>query len=157
MIRNVNIPAAYAAKHADEKSHARHVPVEVIAIAYFVILLLAGVLLVWQPAKIAQMNERISQLESTLQDLKLRNEDLKKAVAARESLQYVEFEARNRLGMVDPNQVQTIRVPPENSSGIGYVASVPTKQSQGRSGIFGIIDRIAQIFGAREVTAKGKK
>ncbi len=44
---------------------------------YFCLVVLAGGALVWQPAKVAQMNERISALEADLQDLRLQSEFLK--------------------------------------------------------------------------------
>ncbi|HHW26891.1 MAG TPA: septum formation initiator family protein [Firmicutes bacterium] len=131
------------------------VPVEILGLLYFIIILGAGLLLVWQPAKVAEITSQINKLEATLQDVKLRNEDLKKTVAAMESLSYIEAEARNRLGMVDPTEVRTceiLEVTPAMGPGISVASNAEPKQT----GIMAVWARITQIFGSREAIAKGK-
>jgi len=131
------------------------VPVEVLGLLYFIVILGAGLLLVWQPAKVAQVTSQINKLEATLQDLKLRNEDLKKTVAAMESLSYIEAEARNRLGMVDPTDVRTceiLEVGPSTEPGISIASGAEPKET----GIMSLLARITQIFGSKEAIAKGQ-
>ncbi|HHX27766.1 MAG: FtsB family cell division protein [Bacillota bacterium] len=132
----------------------RSVPLEVFGMAYFLIIVMAGSLLVLQPARVAQINETVALKERELQSLKLRNEDLKKAVAYVESLEFIESEARGTLGMVDPGDVKALEVPAERESSF-VLASVEPKSE--RSGILSLIGRIAQIFGVKEATAKGQR
>jgi cell division protein FtsB len=130
-------------------------PVEVLGLLYFMVILGAGLVLVWQPARVAQHTSEINKLEAVLKDLKLRNEDLKKTVAGMESLRYVETQARERLGMVDPTDVRTcqiLEVAPREDSGITMASSAEPRQT----GIMSVLARIAQIFGSKEAIAKGQ-
>lgn len=132
----------------------RAMPLEFLGIAYFLLVVAAGGLLVMQPAQVAQIGESIATRERELQSLKLRNEDLKKTVAYVESLDFVEKEARTTLGMVDPGEVKALEVPlARQSSAVLASADSETKSS----GILSLIGRIAQIFGVREATAKGQR
>lgn len=132
----------------------RAVPLEVIGIAYFLLIVIAGGLLVMQPARVAQIGERIAARERELQSLKLRNEDLKRTVAYVESLEFVEKEARTTLGMVDPGEVKALPIPSVQQSSVLLAGSFDEPES---GGILSLIGRIAQIFGVREATAKGTK
>lgn len=123
-------------------------------IMYFLIFVSAGCLLVWQPAQITAMNDRIAVLEKQLQELKIRNEDLKRQVSAMESLTYVEKEARTRLGMVDAGEVRSFAVElPQTPTQTNASASVNPKENV----IQAALGRIAKIFGAKEATAKGRQ
>jgi cell division protein FtsB len=129
-------------------------PVELLGLLYFVVILGAGLVLVWQPARVAQVTSEINKLENTLKDLKLRNEDLKKTVAGMESLGYVESQARERLGMVDPTDIRTcqiLEVAPSKEVGVTVASGAEPKQT----GIMSVLARIAQIFGSKEAIAKG--
>ena len=158
MIRDIEMQAAYlpagpAARERHRRIFREGLPIEFLGILYFIMIVLAGVVLVWQPARVAEMNERIAGLEATLQGLRMRNESLKQAVTGVESLDYVEKEARTRLGMVFPEEVRTFSVT-ETVRESATVASLPKDETK-TGGIFGLIGRIAQIFGVREAIAKG--
>jgi cell division protein FtsB len=127
---------------------------EFFGVIYFCLVILAGGILVWQPARVAQMNEQISRLETRLQDLRMQSESLKKTVSAIESLDYVEKEAKTRLGMVSPAEVRTFAI--TESSASMQVASLPEEEVK-EGGILSLFSRIAQIFGAREAIAKGQR
>ena len=127
---------------------------EVIGIAYFLLIVIAGGLLVMQPARVAQIGERIAARERELQSLSFRNEDLKRTVAYVESLEFVEKEARTTLGMVDPGEVKALPIPSVQQSSVLLAGSFDEPES---GGILSLIGRIAQIFGVREATAKGTK
>ncbi|MEX0974090.1 MAG: septum formation initiator family protein [Bacillota bacterium] len=128
---------------------------EFFGVLYFCLVILAGGILVWQPARVAQMNEQITRLDAELQDLRMQSESLKKTVSAIESLGYVEKEAKTRLGMVSPQEVRTFSLS-ENANESLEIASLP-KEEVKTGGIFSLFGRIAQIFGAREATAKGQR
>lgn len=134
-------------------ARAINVPIELLGIAYFVLLVTVGVILVWQPARMTQVNAIASQLQKDLQDLRLRNEDLKKTVAKLESLSFVEKEAKERLGMVVPTEVRTCPVS-QNVSLAAFDAEQNTSADKREStGIRSLIARITGIFGTKEVTA----
>ncbi|HHY75213.1 MAG TPA: hypothetical protein GX500_00350 [Firmicutes bacterium] len=135
------------------RQHARSMPLEVVGIVYFLMAVLAGCLLVLQPARVAQYNEMIAIKERELQALKLTNEDLKKAVSYAESLEFVEKEARTTLGMVDPEEVKALQVP-VTRAGMVFAGLEPAQEP---GGILSLIGRIAQIFGVKEATAKGSE
>ncbi|HHW17688.1 MAG TPA: septum formation initiator family protein [Firmicutes bacterium] len=137
-----------------EAGSRKVLPLEVFGLIYLAILVTAGILLVWQPARTAQMNEEINRLEAQLQDLKMRNEDLKKKVAMLESLSYVEQEARGRLGMVDPKEVKVLALVEDMPEA---TTAAVDKKDQEKSGIFSFLARIAEIFGAKEAVAKGQR
>jgi cell division protein FtsB len=128
---------------------------EFFGIVYFLLVVLAGGILVWQPARVAEMNQQMAVLDSTLQGLKMQSEALRKTVSGIESLDYVEKEARTRLGMVSPGEVRTFSVS-ESSREIVSVASLPKVEPK-TGGILSLLGRIAQIFGVREATAKGQR
>lgn len=130
-------------------------PMEFFGVLYFCLVVLAGGILVWQPARVAQMNQQMAKLEATLQDLRMQSESLKKTVSAIESLDYVEREARTRLGMVSPTEVRTFAMT-ETAAPSMQLASLPQEQVKS-GGILSLFGRIAQIFGAREATAKGQR
>lgn len=138
-----------------DRATRQGLPVEFFGVLYFCLLVLAGGILVWQPAKVAQMNQQMAKLEATLQDLRMQSESLKKTVAAIESLDYVEKEARTRLGMVSPTEVRTFAMT-ETAAPSMQLASLPQEQVKS-GGILSLFGRIAQIFGAREATAKGQR
>ncbi len=159
MIRDVQITCSPVSPVIRERRHRRAaregLPMEFFGIVYFCLVILAGGILVWQPAKVAQMNEQIAKLETTLQDLKMQSESLKKTVSAVESLDYVEKEAKARLGMVSPQEVRTFSIT-ESANAPLQVASLPKEEAK-NGGIFSLFGRIAQIFGAREAIAKGQR
>jgi cell division protein FtsB len=136
------------------RQRTRSVPLEILGITYFLLVVMAGSLLVLQPARVAQINEAIARSERELQSLKLKNEDLKKAVAYVESLDFVESEARGILGMVDPGDVKALEVPALRENPAIFASAEPKSEP---SGILSLIGRIAQIFGVKEATAKGQR
>ena len=147
-------PAARVRRHRVPREG---VPVELLGVAYLLVIVLAGGVLVWQPAHIAEMNQQIAELDSTLQELKMRSEALKKTVSTIESLDYVEREARTRLGMVSPGEIRTVSVPePGLTADAAKTASLPGDKLQ-TGGIMSLFGRIAQIFGVKEATAKGQR
>ncbi len=131
------------------------VPLEVLGIGYFLLLVLVGVALVWQPAKMTQVRQSATKLQAVLQDLKLRNEDLKKTVANMESLAYFETEARDRLGMVEPEQVKICEIP-EHLALAAYDTNASLADKDKPNGIRLLIARIAGIFNTNQATAKGE-
>jgi cell division protein FtsB len=162
MIRDAQIayaPARPARKRERRRARARAgregLPVELLGMLYFLLVVLAGGILVWQPARVAQVNERMAGLETSLQELRMRNESLKKSVSAIESLDYVEKEARTRLGMVSPQEVRTFSIT-ETAKEPVQVASLP-KEDTRTGGIFSLFGRIAQIFGVKQAIAKGQR
>ena len=164
MLRDLEMTARVGSGQAASSTRIRRqrtlrdgVPVEVLGVAYLLIVVLAGGALVWQPARIAQMNQQIAELDSTLRELKMRSEALKKTVSTIESLDYIEKEARSRFGMVSPEEVRTISVTESEVLSAASVAkNLPDEKSQ-TGGIMSLFGRIAQIFGVREATAKGKR
>lgn len=158
MIRDMhlNCASAPAVRERRQSRVARQgLPMEFFGVLYFCLVILAGGILVWQPARVAQMNEQITRLDAELQDLRMQSESLKKTVSAIESLDYVEKEAKTRLGMVSPQEVRTFSLS-ENANESLEIASLP-KEEVKTGGIFSLFGRIAQIFGAREATAKGQR
>lgn len=161
MIREVQIGCVQLvqARSARERRHGKAsregLPLEFFGIVYFLLVVLAGGILVWQPARVAEMNQQMAVLDSTLQGLKMQSEALRKTVSGIESLDYVEKEARTRLGMVSPGEVRTFSVS-ESSREIVSVASLPKVEPK-TGGILSLLGRIAQIFGVREATAKGQR
>lgn len=159
-MRNVEVTCvqpgqAWGARERRVRRDARDgLPMEVLGIVYFLLIVFAGGVLVWQPARIAEMNERIAELDSALQGLKMQSEALRKTVSGIESLEYVEREARTRLGMVSPEEVKTLSLS-EPSREAMRVASLPGEEPESR-GIMSLFGRIAQIFGVKEATAKGR-
>jgi len=163
MVRDVQImtmpPTCSGSRTRERRSQrvARQgLPMEFFGVLYFCLVILAGGILVWQPARVAQMNEQIGSLTATLQDLRMQSESLKKTVSAIESLDYVEEEARTRLGMVSPEEVRTFAVSESVLQGSYEVASLPQDETN-TGGILSLFGRIAQIFGARQATAKGQR
>lgn len=170
MVRNVEVmtaPLTYSGSSAYGGSPARErrpqraarqgLPMEFFGVLYFCLVILAGGILVWQPARVAQINEQIARLDATLQDLRMQSESLKKTVSAIESLDYVEEEARTRLGMVSPEEVRTFALTESVAeSSYAMAASLPQEETNA-GGILSLFGRIAQIFGAREATAKGQR
>jgi len=161
MIREVQIgcvqlvQARSARERRQRRASREGLPLEFFGIVYFLLVVLAGGILVWQPARVAEMNQQMAVLDSTLQGLKMQSEALRKTVSGIESLDYVEKEARTRLGMVSPGEVRTFSVS-ESSREIVSVASLPKVEPK-TGGILSLLGRIAQIFGVREATAKGQR
>ncbi len=130
-------------------------PLEVLGIGYFLLLVLVGVALVWQPAKMTQVGQSATELQATLQDLRLRYEDLKKTVANMESLAYFETEARERLGMVEPEQVRICEIP-EHLGLAAFDSNSSLADKDEPNGISLLIARIAGMFSINQATAKGE-
>jgi cell division protein FtsB len=155
-IASVPVQRARPARERRRRRASREgFPVEFFGVVYFLLVILAGGILVWQPARVAEMNQEIATLDSTLQNLKMQSEALRRTVSGIESLDYVEKEARARLGMVSPAEVRTFSVS-ESSKEITRVASLPKEQPKA-GGILSLFGRIAQIFGVKEATAKGQR
>jgi cell division protein FtsB len=130
--------------------------IEIVGLVYFLTVVIAGVILVYQPAQVALLNQEARCLERHLHDLKLRNEDLKKMVASMESLTFIEAQARNTLGMVEPEQVKSVVVnagPQEHqpASADNYAADEPAR------GIFAWLSRIAEFMKDSVAVAKGRQ
>ena len=139
-----------------EWSSKRTFSIEILGLIYFLTIVLAGVMLVYQPARVAHLNQEVRHLEKQLHDLKLRNEDLKKMVASMESLTYIEAQARTKLGMVEPEQVKSVIVatgPQEHqpARGESYATAEPTR------GILAWLSRIAEFMKDSVAVAKGKQ
>ncbi len=154
MIRNAEVYTGATTMPRERRSKARF-PMEVVGILYFLLLVGSGMLLVWQPARIAQVNDRVQNLECTLHELRLRNEDLKKTVAQVEALSYVEKAARDRLGMVDPSEIRTVSLP--DTSANSQESAVASGKDSQHGGIFSLYRRIAQILKSGEATAKERR
>lgn len=155
MIRNADVQASFLPARPAREHHRRAaregLPVEFLGMAYFLLLVLAGGILVWQPARIAQVNQRIASMEASLNDLRMHNESLKQTLSSMESLQYVEKEARTRLGMVSPDEVRTFALTETPTQTFAQAS----QEEPEAGGILGLLGRIAQIFGVREAVAKG--
>ena len=109
-----------------ELTSRRTISIQMVGLVYFIAVVIAGVILVYQPARVAHLNQEVRRLERQLHDLKLRNEDLKRTVASMESLTYIEAQARNVLGMVDPEQVKSVVVNTDpGSTGLPKKALMP--------------------------------
>ncbi len=140
-----------------ELNSRKAVSLEVFGVLYFAVIVAAGIMLVWQPARVASMNQELGRLEATLRDLKMRNEDLKRTVATMESLTFIEAQARDVLGMVDPVQVRALAVNTEymhlsTEEELGHI----TAMEPGQTGILGWINRIAQFMKNSIAVAKAK-
>ncbi len=158
MIRNAELPGSGpGAARRYRPTRASAVPLELLGIAYFVLMVALGVILVWQPARMTQVSAAASQLQKDLQDVRLRNEDLKKTVAKMESLSYVESEAKGRLGMVVPAEVRTCAVSQNVSLAAFDTGQNVVADKAEPAGIRSLIARIAGIFGTKEVTAGTKR
>lgn len=131
--------------------------IEVIGIIYFTIIVIAGVILVGQPAKIARLNQKAAQLTTQLQDLKLRNENLKRTVASMESLTYIETQARNDLGMKEPDQVRSVAINIEHERSDGSIDQNHLAVEKSSKGIYTWLDRIAEFMKHRIVVAKKRR
>jgi cell division protein FtsB len=137
-----------------ELTSIRTISIQMVGLVYFIAVVIAGVILVYQPARVAHLNQEVRRLERQLHDLKLRNEDLKRTVASMESLTYIEAQARNVLGMVDPEQVKSVVVntdpgehrPTEEGA---YAHAEPAQ------GILAWLNRIAEFMKQRIAVAKG--
>lgn len=155
MIRDAHVQASFLparpARERRRKAAREGLPMEFFGMIYFLLVVLAGGILVWQPARIAQVNQSIAALETKLDDLRMRNESLKQSLSRMESLDYVEKEARTRLGMVSPEEVRTFSL---TEAATQSFASAP-RQEPKAGGIMALIGRIAQIFGVKEAVAKG--
>lgn len=156
MVRRENL--TYGAAGACRRSRARSstFPLELAGILYLFTAVLFGILLVWQPASMANLSRRARELERQVEALRLENHDLKAEISRLESLTYVEYVARTRLGMVDPPEVKTAALVagyPATSSGPSQMQAAAEESS----GISGIIRRIAEILGGRWVEAGGLK
>ena len=140
-----------------ELNSRKAVSLEVFGVLYFAVIVAAGIMLVWQPARVASMNQELGRLEATLRDLKMRNEDLKRTVATMESLTFVEAQARDILGMVDPVQVRPLAVNTEDTPlSTEEELSHITAMEPGQTGILGWINRIAQFMKNSIAVAKAK-
>ncbi len=140
-----------------ELNSKKNLSLEVLGILYFVLIVTAGVILVCQPAKVARMSQEVRHLETKLRDLKLRNEDLKRMVATMESLTFVESQARDSLGMVDPEQVRSVAVNIETQSpDFPGEQNVDTAEKPAQ-GIFAWLNRIAEFMRNSIAVAKGRQ
>ncbi len=160
MIKNAEIPGVRRGSirgvpERGKRAKAGGVPLEILGIAYLIVMMAVGVILVAQPARVTQANARLGKLEAELHELRLRNENLKKTVAFMESLTFVESEARYKLGMVDPCEVRTFSIPAETYVACSDVDGIAGEDIEEVGGIRSLIARIAGIFGTREVIAKG--
>jgi len=133
-------------------------PLEAVGILYLGMAVLLGLMLVWQPANVADLAHRASDLEKQVDALKLENENLKAEVSRLESLSYVESVAKTRLGMVEPPEIKTATmVALDLGDSRASSEIVAEKTGRGPGGIMGILQRIAEIFGGRGVEAGGQK
>lgn len=156
MIRNLTIEAVPA--RARRRVRATGLPMEAIGILYLVVAVLFGLTLVWQPANLANLAHRARELERRVEALKVENHSLKAELSKLESLSYVEFVAKTKLGMVEPPEVKTAAVvafDTHDSSASSSTVAEATGRKPG--GIMGFIQRIAEIFGGRGVEAGGRK
>lgn len=81
------------------------------------ILILLIILLLWSLAqniqRIVGSKDKITQAQKTVNDLKLENAKLKKQVELTKSTQFVEKEARNKLGLAYEGEIIVILPDPE--------------------------------------------
>ena len=92
MIRN--------AEFAPRKTYS----IQIAGLIYFIAVVIAGVMLVCQPARVAHLNQEVRRMEKHLHDLKLRNEDLKRTVASMESLSFIELKHVTSLEWSSPSR-----------------------------------------------------
>ncbi|HHY35725.1 MAG TPA: hypothetical protein GX510_08900 [Firmicutes bacterium] len=156
MIRNLTIEAVPA--RARRRVRTTGLPMEAVGILYLIAAVLFGLMLVWQPANLANLAHRARELERQVETLKVENHSLKAELSKLESLSYVEFVAKTKLGMVEPPEVKTAAVVAFDTHDFA-TSSGTTAEATGRKpgGIMGIIQRIAEIFGGRGVEAGGRK
>lgn len=140
-----------------ELNSKKSLSVEVAGIIYFVLIVTAGIILVCQPARVAHMNQEARVLETKLRDLKLRNEDLKRMVATMESLTFVESQARDNLGMVDPKQVKSVAVNTETQSPEVTKEQTASTAEKPAHGIFAWVARIAEFMRNSIAVAQGRQ
>ena len=138
-----------------ELNFKKSMSLELFGMLYFALIVTAGIVLVWQPARVASMNQEISRLEMTLRDLKMRNENLKRTVATMESLTYIEAQARDDLGMVDPLQVRSFAAATGTELKTGQELDQITAIEESQTGILAWLDRIAQFMRNSIAVAKG--
>ncbi len=140
-----------------ELNSRKTVSLELFGMLYFAVIVAAGIMLVWQPARVASMNQELGRLEATLRDLKMRNEDLKRMVATMESLTFIEAQARDGFGMVEPVQVRPLAVNTEDTHlSTGEELSHITAMEPGQTGILAWLSRIAQFMKNSIAVAKAK-
>ncbi len=140
-----------------ELTSRKSCPIEVIGLLYFVLFVAAGVMLVYQPAKVARLSQEAAKLNVQLHDLKLRNEDLKRGVAAMESLAFIEAQARDELGMVDPEHVKSVTVNLAPKENLLAENNVPHDAQESPQGIYAWLSRIAQFMKHSIAVAKGQQ
>ncbi len=141
-----------------ELDSKKSVPIEFFGILYFGLLVAVGLMLVWQPAQVATMNQELMALEETLKDLKMRNEDLKRTVATMESLTFIEAQARDVLGMTDPIQVRAVAVNIDNTNAVVKEDSDQlTADEQAPGGLFAWISRVAEFMRDNLIAAKERR
>ncbi len=156
MIRNPTIEAVPA--RARRRVSATGVPVEAIGILYLVVAVLFGLMLVWQPANLANLAHQARELERRVEALKVENHNLRAELSKIESLSYVEFVAKTKLGMVEPPEVKTAAVVAFDTHDFSLSSgTIPEATGRKPGGIMGIVQRIAEIFGGRGVEAGGRK
>ncbi|MBE3520280.1 MAG: septum formation initiator family protein [Firmicutes bacterium] len=156
MIRNVTIEAAPA--RARRRGRTTGLPIEAVGILYLVVAVLFGLMLVWQPANLANLAHRARELERQVEALKVENHSLKAELSRLESLSYVESVAKTKLGMVEPPQVKTAAVVALDTGDFGASSGAIAEATNRKpEGIMGIVQRIAEIFGGRGVEAGGRK
>lgn len=156
MIRNLAVEAV--PEHPRRRVRTTGIPMEAIGIVYLVVAVLFGLMLVWQPASLANLAHRARELERQVEALKVENHNLKAELSKLESLSYVETVAKTKLGMVEPPEVKTASVVAFDTRDFS-LSSGTIAETTGRKpgGIMGIIQRIAEIFGGRGVEAGGRK
>ncbi|HHY11194.1 MAG TPA: hypothetical protein GX529_01050 [Firmicutes bacterium] len=140
-----------------ELASRKNLSIEVVGVLYFAAVVIAGIILVCQPAKVAHMNQEVRRLNTQLHDLKLRNEDLKRMVATMESLTFIEAQARDNFGMVDPDQVKSVvvNIAPGEYEVAGEENSL--NATEPAQGIFAWLNRIAQLMKDSIAVAKGRQ
>lgn len=82
----------------------------VYGIVFLVYVSAAGLLFVWQQSQIVRISYDIRELSRRESDLAEENRGLRLRVAKREAPAQVEAVAMERLGMVEPEPWQTVRV-----------------------------------------------
>ena len=103
-------PAATARERAAPRSEGRQPGVPSLVITCVVVIGLAGLLPLLLSSKVIHTSEDIRQLEGVRNDWQARNQELQAEIAVLGSLDRIEKEARQRLGMVPPDDTVYLTV-----------------------------------------------
>ena len=127
-------PAATAREHAAPRSEGRQPGLPSLVIICVVVIGLAGLLPLLLSSKVVHTSEDIRQLEGVRNSWQARIQELEADIAVLGSLDRIEKEARQRLGMVPPDETVYITVDqPAPERQIVPQRFLPPKKDQSRA------------------------